>query len=133
MTEDEAAQQARARELRAEIERLKRGPAEVSDAGSQPADEPDAATGADAGSDATEADPAGTTSVRDWINKRMDETPFEEELEDDADSTDAAETGGGPDAHEGDQSTSRSKPETPDGDNGAAGEGGVHDEHGDHP
>lgn len=111
MTEDEAAQQARARELRAEIERLKRGSADDVDAGVQPADddaevqpadEPDAATDANGGSDEAEADPDAATSVRDWINKRMAETPFEEEP-DDGESPGAAKRSAEKDAGEADQ------------------------------
>ena len=102
MTEDEAAQQARARELRAEIERLKRGSAEDVDAETQPADEPDAPTDVTAESDAAEADPDAATSVRDWINKRMAETPFEEEP-DDGESTGAAKKGAEKDAGEADR------------------------------
>ena len=117
MTEDEAAQQARARELRAEIERLKHGSPEGGDAESPPVEQPEAApdaegqppdatdpaSDAEAESEATEPTPGDATSVRDWINKRMAETPFEEEPAHDGESPGGSGTSGEKDAHKGDQ------------------------------
>lgn len=87
MTDDERAQEARARELREAIDRLKRGASAPTGADGPSADGP--TTGSDVESDVEPtssepataepagAEPADSASIRDWINKRMAEVPFE--------------------------------------------------------
>src|SRR5262245_37503810 len=97
--DDRARQEARARELRREIERLKRGSPPTDegpvDAPAFPAEDAaeDAAADTEAGVAAPAPESTATPSVRDWINKKGAETPFEPDA---ADDDEAPSDGGSP-------------------------------------